>query len=39
MILDILRRVETGSLDAQARRATAEGGVEQAAREELDFFH
>lgn len=39
VILDILRRVESGSLDAHARQAIAEGGVEQAAREELDFFH
>ncbi|MFH8407707.1 GNAT family N-acetyltransferase [Streptomyces sp. NPDC018019] len=38
VFLDILRRVETGSLDAHARQAVAEGGVEQAAREELDFF-
>ncbi|MFH8344097.1 GNAT family N-acetyltransferase [Streptomyces sp. NPDC018045] len=35
---DILRRVETGSPDAHARRAIAEGGVERAAQEELDFF-
>ncbi|MEU7261188.1 GNAT family N-acetyltransferase [Streptomyces rimosus] len=39
VILDILRRVENGSLDAHARKAIAEGGVEQAAREELDFFN
>ncbi len=38
VFLDILRRVETGSLDAHARQAIAEGGVEQAAQEELAFF-
>ncbi|MFC7218415.1 GNAT family N-acetyltransferase [Streptomyces polyrhachis] len=37
-ILDVLRLVEQGTLDAHARRAIDEGGVEQAAREELEFF-
>ncbi|MFE3641169.1 GNAT family N-acetyltransferase [Streptomyces sp. NPDC059169] len=37
-ILDVLRRVHTGTLDAHARRAIAEGGLDQAAQEELDFF-
>ncbi|MBZ4018334.1 GNAT family N-acetyltransferase [Streptomyces purpurogeneiscleroticus] len=39
VILDVLRQVERGSLDAHARQAVAAGGVEQAAREELEFFH
>lgn len=38
-VLDVLRRVEQGTLDAHGARAVAEGGVEQAAREELEFFH
>ncbi|HEX5567482.1 MAG TPA: GNAT family N-acetyltransferase [Streptomyces sp.] len=37
-VLDVLRRVHSVTLDAHARRAIAEGGVERAAREELDFF-
>ncbi|MEV6110771.1 GNAT family N-acetyltransferase [Streptomyces sp. NPDC051940] len=37
-ILDVLRLVEQGSLDAHARKAVDEGGVDQAAREELEFF-
>ncbi|GAA2449878.1 GNAT family N-acetyltransferase [Streptomyces macrosporus] len=37
-VLDVLRRVHSVTLDAHARRAIAEGGLEQAAREELDFF-
>ena len=37
-VLDVLRRIHSDTLDAHARRAIAEGGVEQAAREELDFF-
>jgi RimJ/RimL family protein N-acetyltransferase len=37
-ILAVLRRVHSQTLDAHALRAVAEGGVEQAAREELDFF-
>ncbi|MFG3260078.1 GNAT family N-acetyltransferase [Streptomyces sp. NPDC048172] len=34
---DVLRRVMSGTLDAHARKAVAEGGVEQAVRE--DFEH
>jgi RimJ/RimL family protein N-acetyltransferase len=34
----VLGRVHSVTLDAHARRNVAEGGVEQAAREELDFF-
>ncbi|MQY15527.1 hypothetical protein SRB5_57090 [Streptomyces sp. RB5] len=37
-ILDVLRLVEEGSLDAHARKAIREGGIEQAAQEELDYF-
>ncbi|MEV1010222.1 GNAT family N-acetyltransferase [Streptomyces sp. NPDC049881] len=37
-ILEALRRVHSVTLDAHALRAVAEGGVEQAAQEELDFF-
>ncbi|MCT2590884.1 GNAT family N-acetyltransferase [Streptomyces sp. N2-109] len=38
VILDVLRRIEQGSLDGHAQQAVAEGGVEQAAQEELDHF-
>ncbi|WP_101257054.1 GNAT family N-acetyltransferase [Streptomyces barkulensis] len=37
-VLEVLRRVHSVTLDAHARRAIAAGGVELAAREELDFF-
>ncbi len=37
-ILDVLRRVVHGSLDAHERRATARGGPDAAARDELDFL-
>lgn len=39
VILDVLRQVQRDSLDAHARRAVGQGGVDQAAREELEFFH
>ncbi|MER7660762.1 MULTISPECIES: GNAT family N-acetyltransferase [unclassified Streptomyces] len=39
VFLDVLRRVHSSTLDAHALRAIAEGGVDQAAQEELDFFH
>ncbi|MFB7376949.1 GNAT family N-acetyltransferase [Kitasatospora purpeofusca] len=39
VFLDALRRIHSATLDAHALRAVAEGGVDQAAREELDFFH
>ncbi|MEU2356371.1 GNAT family N-acetyltransferase [Streptomyces misionensis] len=35
----LLRRIHSVTLDAHARRAVAEGGVERAAQEEMDFFH
>ncbi|MFJ9679246.1 GNAT family N-acetyltransferase [Streptomyces sp. NPDC101194] len=39
VILDVLRRVHSVTLDAHARRAVeGPGGLEQAAQEELDFF-
>ncbi|WP_049565160.1 GNAT family N-acetyltransferase [Streptomyces sp. SBT349] len=37
-ILAVLRRVHGSTLDHHARRAVATGGVEAAAREEMDFF-
>ncbi|MFH9676260.1 GNAT family N-acetyltransferase [Streptomyces sp. NPDC017405] len=36
---DILRRIHSVTLDAHARRAIEEGGVDLAARRELDVFH
>ncbi|WP_338701674.1 GNAT family N-acetyltransferase [Streptomyces sp. Q6] len=39
VVLDVLRRVHSATLDAHALRAVEEGGLDQAAREELDFFH
>jgi RimJ/RimL family protein N-acetyltransferase len=36
LILDVLRRVHVGSLDAHSRRTIAESGAEAAARAELD---
>ncbi|MBM7441150.1 GNAT family N-acetyltransferase [Streptomyces sp. HB132] len=40
VILDVLRRVQSQTLDAHARRAVeGPGGLEQAAQEELDFFN
>ncbi|MGC4762556.1 GNAT family N-acetyltransferase [Micromonospora sp. DT178] len=38
VILDVLRRIGEGSLDAHTRRAAAEHGPEAAAREELDLL-
>ncbi|MGP4111252.1 GNAT family N-acetyltransferase [Streptomyces sp. 4N509B] len=38
VVLDVLRRVHSQTLDQHAQRAVAEGGVEQAAREEMEFF-
>ncbi|MFE7130953.1 GNAT family N-acetyltransferase [Streptomyces sp. NPDC057638] len=38
-MLHALRLVHTGTLDAHALRAIEEGGLDQAAQEELDFFH
>ncbi|MER6917326.1 GNAT family N-acetyltransferase [Streptomyces sp. NPDC000594] len=39
VILDVLRQVQRGTLDAHARLDIAEGGIERAAREELAYFH
>ncbi|MCX4584814.1 GNAT family N-acetyltransferase [Streptomyces sp. NBC_01481] len=39
VILDVLRRVHSVTLDAHALRAIAASGVDRAAQEELDFFH
>ncbi|MEV4341066.1 GNAT family N-acetyltransferase [Streptomyces sp. NPDC049590] len=36
---DLLCRIHSATLDAHARRAVERGGVDRAAREELDFFH
>ncbi|MEU2060700.1 GNAT family N-acetyltransferase [Streptomyces sp. NPDC013455] len=36
---DLLRRISSATLDAHARRAIAQGGVDQAAKEDLDIFH
>jgi hypothetical protein len=38
MVLDVLRRVHQGSLDAHGRRTAAEGGMDAAAREVLDIL-
>ncbi|MFF8731826.1 GNAT family N-acetyltransferase [Streptomyces sp. NPDC015171] len=35
----LLRRINSATLDAHARRAVAEGGVDHAAQEDLDVFH
>ncbi|MGY0019445.1 GNAT family N-acetyltransferase [Streptomyces sp. cg35] len=39
VVLDVLRRVHSVTLDAHALVAIEQGGLDQAAREELDFFH
>jgi GNAT superfamily N-acetyltransferase len=39
VFFDALRRIHSATLDAHALRAIAEGGLDQAAQEELDFFH
>ncbi|SDC03146.1 GNAT family N-acetyltransferase [Streptomyces prasinopilosus] len=39
VFFDALRRIHSVSLDAHALRAIEEGGLDQAAQEELDFFH
>jgi GNAT superfamily N-acetyltransferase len=36
---DLLRRIHSATLDAHALKAVAEGGLDRAAQEELDFFH
>ncbi|MFE5036061.1 GNAT family N-acetyltransferase [Streptomyces sp. NPDC056683] len=39
VFFDALRRIHSVTLDAHARRAVEQGGVDQAAQEEMDFFH
>ncbi|GGN21194.1 GNAT family N-acetyltransferase [Streptomyces fuscichromogenes] len=39
VFFDALRRIHSVTLDAHARRAIEQGGVDQAAQEEMDFFH
>ncbi|MFI6013198.1 GNAT family N-acetyltransferase [Streptomyces sp. NPDC051243] len=39
VFLDALRRIDSVTLDAHSLRAIEEGGLDQAAQEELDFFH
>ncbi|QDY79600.1 GNAT family N-acetyltransferase [Streptomyces qinzhouensis] len=39
VILGVLRRVHSTTLDAHALRAIEQGGLDRAAREELEFFH
>lgn len=39
VILDVYRRIAEGSLDAHDRRSIEEGGVEAAARSNLDFLN
>ncbi|CAM5340052.1 GNAT family N-acetyltransferase [Streptomyces fumanus] len=39
VFFDALRRIHSATLDAHARRAVEEGGLDRAAQEELDFFH
>ncbi|MEE1758051.1 GNAT family N-acetyltransferase [Streptomyces sp. SP18BB07] len=39
VFFDALRRIHSVTLDAHALKAIEEGGLDQAAQEELDFFH
>ncbi|MFW6722135.1 GNAT family N-acetyltransferase [Streptomyces sp. MAR4 CNY-716] len=39
VFFDVLRRIHSATLDAHALKAAAEGGLDQAAQEELDIFH
>ncbi|MFB7512614.1 GNAT family N-acetyltransferase [Streptomyces sp. NPDC056144] len=39
VFFDALRRIHSATLDAHALLAIEEGGLDQAAQEELDFFH
>ncbi|MFJ8184546.1 GNAT family N-acetyltransferase [Streptomyces sp. NPDC096105] len=39
VFFDALRRIHSVTLDAHALKAVEEGGLDQAAQEELDFFH
>jgi RimJ/RimL family protein N-acetyltransferase len=38
-IFDVLRRIANGSLDAHEQRAQEKGGVDEVARNELEFLH
>ncbi|MFG3039370.1 GNAT family N-acetyltransferase [Streptomyces sp. NPDC048330] len=39
VFFDALRRIHSATLDAHSLRAIEQGGLDQAAQEELDFFH
>lgn len=39
VIFDVLRRIESGTLDAHALQDIAEGGLDRAAQAELDYFN
>lgn len=39
LFFDALRRIHSVTLDAHALKAIEQGGTDQAAKEELDFFH
>jgi len=39
VFFDALRRIHSATLDAHALKAIKEGGLDQAAQEEMDFFH
>ncbi|AZM46709.1 GNAT family N-acetyltransferase [Streptomyces sp. WAC 06738] len=39
VFFDALRRIHSATLDAHALKAIGEGGLDQAAQEEIDFFH
>ncbi|TDV52290.1 GNAT family N-acetyltransferase [Actinophytocola oryzae] len=39
VVLDVLRRIAEGSLDAHDRRSREKGGVDEAARDNLEFLH
>ncbi|GAA2691122.1 GNAT family N-acetyltransferase [Streptomyces aculeolatus] len=39
VFFDVLRRIHSATLDAHALKAAEEGGLDQAAQEELDIFH
>ncbi|MFF8018109.1 GNAT family N-acetyltransferase [Streptomyces sp. NPDC007929] len=39
VFFDALRRIHSATLDAHALKAIEQGGIDQAAQEELDFFH
>ncbi|MFI2613659.1 GNAT family N-acetyltransferase [Streptomyces sp. NPDC018584] len=39
VFFDALRRIHSATLDAHALKAVAAGGLDQAARQEMEFFH